>query len=316
LDISKLNYLRLLAEDSLVKDKFKMKKIAVYLSLCMVPFYTFGQNFYMYLDGQKIYYEVSASKMFLKTKTLGAIDIENELQSDGSIISIEPIGIDGLFLIEMQPTNKEKILELVRQWNAKEDVIFASPILLDENRQEECGYTNEVLVKLKSKEDYPVLQKIAEDYQIKEITINEFDEFIYTLLLPHNSRKDAMEIGNELHETGLFEYANPNRIFIGRLGTTNNMLPYKESGVFSLYPNPVSNILYVNLDQIVSSQNNTFISYNIVLYNTQGNILRQTKAKDKITQLNVSNLASGIYFLHIFDNISATSEIRKIFVKH
>ena len=293
-----------------------MKKIVVYLSLCMVvPFYTFGQNFYMYLDGQKIYYEVSASKMFLKSKTIGASDIENELRNDGGIISITPIGIDGLFLIEMQPTSVEKMLELVRQWSTKEDVIYASPYLLDENGQDECGYTNEVLVKLKSKEDYSALQKYAEEYQIKEITINEFDEFLYTLLLPHNSQKDAMETGNELHEKGLFEYANANRILIGRLEANNNMLPYKESRVFSVYPNPVNNILYVNLERMVSAQSK-FVSYSIVLYNSQGNMLHQAKAKNGIIRFDVSTFPEGIYFLRIHNGISATAESFKIFVKH
>ena len=284
-----------------------MKKILNIWLLCVVTVYVFGQDFCRYVNDRKVCYEVSDSKMFVKSVNLGEADIKNELQVAGSLILIIPCGNDGLFLIEMRQTSKANMLELVRQWNEREDVIYASPLLLDEKGQEVGGYTNEVVVRVKSKDDYPVLQRCAEKYQIKNITINEFDVFTYTLTLPHNPAKSAIDIANELHESGLFEYADPNFNLIGSLGTMYSF-PHKESGLFNIYPNPVNDVFYVTLDKVVS--------YDILLYNNQGKLLRQVKVKDGIIQLNVSNLPEGIYFLHIYDIVSAARETFKIFVKH
>ena len=97
----------------------------------------------------------------------------------------------------------------------------------------------------------------------------------------------------------------------------------------SVYPNPVSDILNVEIDrQIVleaqkSGQNTTGArrsnldpTFDIRLYDMIGNQLRQTTTKGGKVQFNVSNLANGFYFLHIYDGINDKPEVRSIIVKH
>jgi hypothetical protein len=95
------------------------------------------------------------------------------------------------------------------------------------------GYTNEVLVILKSKDDYPVLQKYANVYHIKDIKSRIFSELKYKLTLPHNSQKDALDTANELYETMFFVYAVPNLIHIRPFATSdtyfNNLWGLKSS---------------------------------------------------------------------------------------
>ena len=131
---------------------------------------TFAKDFCRYSFEQNICYQVSASKMYVKSEILGANEIKNELQHTiaGNIIQIDQCSRDGLFLIELQPTSQENMWELVSEWSAREDVIYASSVLIDENGQE-GGCTDEVIVSLYSKADYPVLQKCAEEYNIKTI---------------------------------------------------------------------------------------------------------------------------------------------------
>jgi len=122
-----------------------------------------------------------------------------------------------------------------------------------------------------------------------------------------------MDVANELHETGLFVYAVPDLIGFWPLGPSNALsIIVNESYI---YPNPVSETLFIDLDKI-RTLNNSFISYNIRLYNRQGSMLHQVRVKGGIIQFNVSNLANGIYYLQIYDEISATSETHKILVRH
>jgi len=90
-----------------------------------------------------------------------------------------------------------------------------------------------------------------------------------------------------------------------------------KSGVSGfIYPNPVDDILYVDLDNIVNTQNKTTITYDVRLYDGQGNVVHKTSAKSGIIQFNVSNLPNGIYFIHIYDGISSTPDVNKVIVSH
>ncbi len=93
------------------------------------------------------------------------------------------------------------------------------------------------------------------------------------------------------------------------------------------YPNPVSNILNVDLDRIVNETNTLEpiagdrqlkqeLTYDIRLYDGMGILLRHAKAKGGKVEFNVSNLTSGIYFLHIYDGINEKPEMQQIIVEH
>ncbi|MDR2233397.1 MAG: T9SS type A sorting domain-containing protein [Tannerella sp.] len=57
-------------------------------------------------------------------------------------------------------------------------------------------------------------------------------------------------------------------------------------------------------------------SYEILLFDRQGNMLRRTKINENPVQYDCSTLPNGIYFLHIYTGDSATSETHKVIVKH
>ena len=90
------------------------------------------------------------------------------------------------------------------------------------------------------------------------------------------------------------------------------------------YPNPVSDILNVDLDQVVASRSGSSgqqplaanAAFDIRLYDPQGNLLRNSAAKGGTIQFNVSNLPDGNYFLHIYDGVNSAPEIQQIVVQH
>lgn len=85
------------------------------------------------------------------------------------------------------------------------------------------------------------------------------------------------------------------------------------------YPNPVSDILYIDLGQnaVFSGQLSSGTpTYDIRLYDSRGYMQRRTSAQGGIVQFNVSNLPNGIYFLHIYDNFNKIPAIQQIVVSH
>jgi hypothetical protein len=299
-----------------------MKKIIISWLFCLVTVCIFGQDVCMYVgDGQKVCYEVSATRILVKSETLNITDIENALRNPvaGSLKNIYDMG-DRLFFIEMQNTGKEDMWELQRQFSSREDVIYTSPVFGDAPG---AGYANEIIVMLKSEDDYPVLQECAEAYLIKEIKPNEFNKLKYKLILPHNPEKDAMQIAIELYETGFFVFAEPNGIILcpfdycpfGPEGNGNINIVSEERTI-AFYPNPVSDILYIDLEKFVHTQNKTSASYDIRLYNSRGTMCRQTKATGGTVEFSVSNLPNGVYFLNIYDESVSKPETHKIVVKH
>ena len=93
------------------------------------------------------------------------------------------------------------------------------------------------------------------------------------------------------------------------------------------YPNPVSDILYVEIDQetvdrVKALQQNNGKNFNadpvfdIRFFNGYGLQLRQQSTKGGTVQLNVSDLPNGLYFLYISDGVSGKPVRVPVIVKH
>jgi hypothetical protein len=93
------------------------------------------------------------------------------------------------------------------------------------------------------------------------------------------------------------------------------------------YPNPVSDILNVEIDRetidkvkaLLQNSGKSFNSdpvFDIRLYNGQGLQLRQQFTQSGIVQFNVFDLPDGIYYLHIYDNAGSKPEMYSVIVKH
>ena len=83
------------------------------------------------------------------------------------------------------------------------------------------------------------------------------------------------------------------------------------------FPNPASDVLNIEVGQTDAAKaNGKDYTYDVRLYDEQGNLLRQTTTKSGTVQFNVSNLPVGIYFLHTYDGVNSKPEIQQILVDH
>ncbi len=96
-----------------------------------------------------------------------------------------------------------------------------------------------------------------------------------------------------------------------------------------VYPNPAINILNIEINPAAvvkaksieqtalnAKQIKTDLTYDIRLYDGQGNMLRRKTTKGGKIEFNVTNLPNGIYYLHIYDGVSDKPEMRQIVVEH
>jgi len=93
-------------------------------------------------------------------------------------------------------------------------------------------------------------------------------------------------------------------------------------GLAYAYPNPVSDMLYIDLDIFAEQQGHNIterqrqnLTYDVRLYDMQGYLQRQQKAMGGIIQFNVANLPAGNYFLHIYDGLSNVPTVLQIIVR-
>ena len=101
-----------------------------------------------------------------------------------------------------------------------------------------------------------------------------------------------------------------------RVGTVSCSRDYSP---IMAYPNPVSDILTVDVEALVSpTSGERFNSpvFDVRLYDGQGNLLRQQKTKGGTVEFNVSGLTDGVYYLHVYDGAGNTPEMRQIVVEH
>ena len=90
------------------------------------------------------------------------------------------------------------------------------------------------------------------------------------------------------------------------------------------YPNPASTLLTVEvLDDFdredlssEASRSSSALNFEIRLYDNKGYLVRQIVTKDRTTQINISDLPNGNYFLHIYEDGNDKPDIHQIIIAH
>jgi hypothetical protein len=56
-------------------------------------------------------------------------------------------------------------------------------------------------------------------------------------------------------------------------------------------------------------------SFDVRLYDHQGNLLRQATIKGGRVEWNVANLPAGVYYLHVYDGVNEKPEVRQVVIE-
>ena len=184
----------------------------------------YAQNYYIYINGEKRYFEISPNKALMQfEEETPNTDIKRSVQKGTSlqISSITEIGHNSLKMISFSNSDKAAVMQFVNQWKGKKSVVYSGCVFVDKQGKETAALMNRIIVRLKKESDYQVLLNNITYYDIDSIEQNEFDSKTYLLKLNYSSSKNAMQIANELYEKGLFEYAEPDLLLFIKYATND-----------------------------------------------------------------------------------------------
>jgi len=193
----------------------KIKLVAVALSLSFAGLQA-QTPYFRYYKGEKQYFEVSPNKVlvqFAENTDTSVVKNITTRNTSMQVSDIKKAGYKDFSVVSFFGTDTANTQELIRQWKNKDSILYSGPVFVNQEGEDVAALTNQVIVRLKQISDYAVLQKSLESYNINNIRQVEFDSNVYLFNVNYVSEKDAMQISNELHETGLFDYVQPDLLF-------------------------------------------------------------------------------------------------------
>ncbi|HRG21825.1 MAG TPA: S8 family serine peptidase [Saprospiraceae bacterium] len=185
-----------------------------------------GEKFYYTASGEKIYMEASPDRLIVKFKTgISETSRRNVLAANRNNVEMEEESyIEPLDVYVMKIKNGNvNAKNAINTLNANQDIVFTSPVL-NWNGGKDQACINKVIVKLKAATDQSRMLQYAQEYSLVNIRQNDFDPLMYHLELPENASGDAIDVANGLFEKGLFEFSQPDFLYLNLLDTTNDPL--------------------------------------------------------------------------------------------
>jgi len=171
------------------------------------------QEHFMYVNGEKHSFEISPNQIVVQfDEKMTYDDIKDLIEKETHLhlSGIKETNYKKFRLITFTGMDKKAITKFIEQHKGSDKaILFCSYVFIDEKGRDTSALTDGVIVRLKSESDLSVLKDAIVKYKIDAITHSEFEPQTYYLIVNYSSNRNAMKIANELHETGLFDYAEP-----------------------------------------------------------------------------------------------------------
>jgi len=198
-----------------------------------------AQNFYYAPEG-KTFLALSKNKIVLKFAKGISFEQQRNLLAKESLLSpISPeqvLPAPSLTLVDLQVPQDEKALtDLLQRLQRQSEILFAHPFLEHEDGTLH-GITDQLIVRLTDQKDILPMQFLLERYGAKVIKSNEFDPLQFHIQVASSNQRNALAIANDLFETGLFAFSEPDFLrLMKRMNTSdafvNQQWALKNDGV-------------------------------------------------------------------------------------
>ncbi|UII31520.1 S8 family serine peptidase [Fulvivirga ulvae] len=197
----------------------------------------FSQKYFYYYNGEKQPLELNTNYVYLVLQSdipdsnqLSALvdkDVQiTKFSLDNSAQTLKAVGnykASSEYWAELKlksDMSSEEYLTYLKALEAQESIKIATPYF--KNKEEEkIGLSNYFYVKLKSKDDFARLDKMAREIGVAIVGQNKFMPLWYTLKCTKDSKFNALETANRFYESGVFEHAEPD-LMVDELPHTPN----------------------------------------------------------------------------------------------
>lgn len=201
-----------IAKQLLIKiNNSKKKLFFIFLFFNFLGMASFAQDYFIYIGGEKHYFEISPNKILVQfAEDKDVSDIAEIVKENSSFELTDVKKLErNLCLISFDGTNKSNIVTLSKKWKNNNNILYSGVVFVDQSGKEIAALINYVTIRLKEEYDYSILQESIQSYQVDNVSQDEFDKNKYLLNVNYSSEKDAMQIANELYETGKFDFVEP-----------------------------------------------------------------------------------------------------------
>ena len=207
-----------------------MKKLILSFALLLVIFSASaqsGESISYYYKGQKIYYPVSYDRLiagiapgyaFSDYKSLIARTLSMPEDSIAETLNNKQ------FIIKLgrQARGAKKNTEaIVSKLKTLSYILFARPVFVGPSGNYN-SYGTDFIVKIKSSSNMSAMQRLMETTGCRLIRAYHFQQNIFILAAGKMSGYDALATANQFYETGLFEYAEPDKVVYDALHAAPN----------------------------------------------------------------------------------------------
>ena len=129
-------------------------------------------------------------------------------------------------IVDSTPLSKE----LLEWTETTEEVVYESSFVTTE-RGDSLGFSHLLYVKLKQPDDIAKLEELARQHKVSIVGHNQYMPLWYTLMCTHESSGNALQVANQLFETGVFAAAEPDFLFHFRVTDANDEFFDKQWGL-------------------------------------------------------------------------------------
>ncbi len=174
---------------------------------------SFGQNPFIYNDkGEKIYFTLREDLVSIKFNS--AISLGNRSAA------LEHLNIKGKIFIDTKSKDLPIVFELSELINRDASLSLLSMSDDIESINQVLQYrdgtlqslSDQIFIKLKNSKDFNLLRQKIDPHIIKTLEETAFCKDLYVLTFIGKLPKTTLSIANDLYESGLFEYVEPNFI--------------------------------------------------------------------------------------------------------
>ena len=215
-----------------MKTKITSKIAAILLLIVAGSFYScetsdepkpngYESFLFRYLGGGRHYMTMSPNQVVvLVGEGVTDDDIKRFFQENASlqVSGIRTMSGNEFTLIYFHGSNRDAIRQFANRLKPNDTILFIGYVIIDGNGRRTSALTNQINLRLRNENDFPILQEAIASYDIRGVRQCEFDRRFYTLTVNYLSGERALQIANELSRTGLFQFAEPDLILFIQFG--------------------------------------------------------------------------------------------------
>jgi len=133
-----------------------MKKLITFLLMVSSLNIVYAQDYFMYIKGEKRYFEVSPNKILVEfTDDTDTSTIKNIVKENTSfqLSRISRTDNKKMKLLSFQGIDKAQTIGLIKQWKNKGKILYSDVVFVNRNGEETAALTDQIVVRLKQESD-------------------------------------------------------------------------------------------------------------------------------------------------------------------